>query len=64
MTEAEKKAHKKYLNKIRTTTKAQLNIMIDRNDFDIITNYCKNSGISKAELIVKACKEYINKYSV
>lgn len=64
MTEAEKKAHKKYLNKIRTTTKAQLNIMIDRNEFDIITNYCKNSGISKAELIVKACKEYIKNNTV
>lgn len=64
MTEAEKKAHKKYLNKIRTTTKAQLNVTIDRADYDHITEHCKNSGISKAELIVKACKEYINKHSV
>lgn len=64
MTEAEKKAHKKYLNKIRTTIKAQLNVTIDRADYDYITEHCKNSGISKAELIVKACKEYINKHSV
>ena len=64
MTESEKKAHKKYLNRIRTTTKAQLNVMIDRNDYDYITTYCKNSGISKAQLIIVACKEYIDKHSV
>ena len=64
MTESEKKAHKKYLNRVRTTTKAQLNVMIDRNDYDYITTYCKNIGMSKAQLIVAACKEYINKYSV
>ena len=28
-------------------------------DYDIIDNYCKNSGMSKAQLIVTACKEYI-----
>ena len=59
MTESEKKAHKKYLNRVRTTTKAQLNVMIDRNDYDYITTYCKNIGMSKAQLIVTACKEYI-----
>lgn len=64
MTESEKKAHKKYLNRVRTTTKAQLNVMIDRNDYDYITTYCKNIGMSKAQLIVAACKEYINKHSV
>lgn len=64
MTESEKKAHKKYLNRIRTTTKAQLNVMIDRNDYDYITTYCKNSGMSKAQLIVTACKEYIKNNAV
>ena len=64
MTESEKKAHKKYLNRIRTTTKAQLNVMIDRNDYDYITTYCKNIGISKAQLIVDACKEYIKNNAV
>ena len=33
-------------------------------DYDIIDNYCKNSGMSKAQLIVEACNEYINKHSV
>ena len=63
-TEAEKKAQKKYQNRIRTTTKAQLNCTIDRNDFDIISNYCNNSGMSKAQFIVAACKEYINNHSI
>ena len=64
MTESEKKAHKKYLNRVRTTTKAQLNVMIDRNDYDYITTYCKNIGMSKSQLIVAACKEYIKNNAV
>lgn len=63
-TESAKEAQKKYQNRIRTTTKAQLNCTIDRNNFDIITDYCNNSGMSKAQLIVEACKEYINNHSV
>ena len=42
--------------------KIQANIKPD--DYDIIDNYCKNIGMSKAQLIVTACKEYINKHSV
>ncbi len=57
--ESEKKAQKKYLNKIRTTTKAQLNCTIDRADFDLISVYCKESNTSKAQLIVQACKAWI-----
>lgn len=64
-TDAQKKADKRYRNKKLTDgTKKQINATLDINDYDIIDNYCKNSGMSKAQLIVAACKEYINKYSV
>ncbi len=55
-TEAEKKAQKKYQNKVRTTTKAQLNCTIDREDFNLISNYCSDNEISKASLVVNAIK--------
>lgn len=42
--------------------KIQANIKPD--DYKMIDDYCKNSGMSKAQLIVTACKEYINKHSV
>ena len=42
--------------------KIQANIKPD--DYKMIDDYCKNSGMSKAQLIVEACKEYINKHSV
>ena len=42
--------------------KIQANIKPD--DFRMIDDYCQNSGMSKAQLIVAACKEYINKHSV
>ena len=59
-TDAQKKADKKYRNKKLTDgTKKQINATLDINDYDIIDNYCKNSGMSKAQLIVTACKEYI-----
>ena len=59
-TDAQKKADKKYRNKKLTDgTKKQINATLDINDYDIIDNYCKNSGMSKAQLIVAACKEYI-----
>ena len=64
-TDAQKKADKRYRNKKLTDgTKKQINATLDINDYDIIDNYCKNSGMSKAQLIVTACKEYINKHSV
>ena len=37
--------------------KIQANIKPD--DYKMIDDYCKNSGMSKAQLIVAACKEYI-----
>ena len=59
-TDAQKKADKRYRNKKLTDgTKKQINATLDINDYDIIDNYCKNSGMSKAQLIVDACKEYI-----
>ena len=64
-TDAQKKADKRYRNKKLTDgTKKQINATLNINDYDIIDNYCKNSGMSKAQLIVEACKEYINKHSV
>ena len=64
-TDAQKKADKRYRNKKLTDgTKKQINATLDINDYDIIDSYCKNSGMSKAQLIVEACKEYINKHSV
>ena len=59
-TDAQKRADKKYRNrKLNDGTKKQINATLDINDYDIIDNYCKNSGMSKAQLIVAACKEYI-----
>ena len=59
-TDAQKKADKRYRNKKLTDgTKKQINATLNINDYDIIDNYCKNSGMSKAQLIVAACKEYI-----
>ena len=63
-TDAQKKADKRYRNKKLTDgTKKQINATLDINDYAMIDNYCTNSGMSKAQLIVAACKEYINKHS-
>ena len=64
-TDAQKKADKRYRNKKLTDgTKKQINATLNINDYDIIDNYCKNSGMSKAQLIVAACKEYIKNNAV
>ena len=64
-TDAQKEADRKYRKKKLTDgTKKQINATLDINDYAMIDNYCKNSGISKAELIVKACKEYIKNNAV
>ena len=64
-TDAQKKADKRYRNKKLTDgTKKQINATLDINDYDIIDTYCKNSGMSKAQLIVTACKEYIKNNAV
>ena len=64
-TDAQKKADKKYRNKkLNDGTKRQINATLNIDDYAMIDNYCKNIGMSKAQLIVAACKEYINKHGV
>lgn len=53
------KAHIKASNKYNKENYRKIQANIKPADFDIIDNYCKNSGMSKAELIVEACKMYI-----
>lgn len=61
---SQSKAHIKASNKYNKENYKKIQANIKPVDYDIIDSYCKNSGMSKAELIVRACKEYINKYSV
>ena len=56
-------AHIKASNKYNAKTYKQLKINIRPSDYDIIDNYCKDNNISKASLILNACKEYINNHS-
>ena len=58
------KAHIRASAKYNKDNYKKLQANIKPADYDIIDNYCKNSGMSKAQLIVEACKEYINKHSV
>ena len=58
------KAHIKASAKYNQLNYKKLQANIKPADYDIIDNYCKNSGMSKAQLIITACKEYINKHSV
>ena len=58
------KAHIRASAKYNKDNYKKLQANIKPADYDIIDDYCKNSGISKAQLIVEACKEYINKHSV
>lgn len=53
------KAHIKASNKYNKENYRKIQANIKPADFDIIDNYCKNNGMSKAELIVEACKMYI-----
>ncbi len=54
------KAHIKASSKYNKANYKQLNINIKPEDFDLIDAYCTSTGISKAQLIVKACKYCIN----
>ena len=38
----------------------QLKAFIKPNDYNLIDDYCKAKNVSKANLIVKACKYVIN----
>ena len=53
------KAHIKASAKYNKDNYKKIQANIKPDDYDIIDNYCKNSDMSKAQLIVVACKEYI-----
>ncbi len=52
-------ANRRYMEK----TYKKLQVMIKPDEYDIIDNYCNKSDISKARLIVEACKEYIDRHN-
>ena len=54
--EAQKKADKKYSEKVRYTKNRPLNVTVAVDDYNTIDEFCKNNGISKAQFIVKSCK--------
>ena len=58
------KAHIKASNKYNKDNYKKIQANIKPDEYTMIDNYCNNSGMSKAQLIVEACKEYINKHSV
>ncbi len=57
-------AHIKASNKYNKANYKKIQANIKPEDYNIIEDYCNKSGISKAQLIVTACKEYINKNSI
>lgn len=57
------KAHIKASNKYNKANYKQLKANIKPEDYAMIDDYCNKSGVSKAQLIVTACKEYIEKIS-
>lgn len=54
--EAQKKADKRYNDKIRYKKYTPLNLSVLSNDYDFINNFCKLIGLSKAQTIVNAVK--------
>lgn len=59
-TEAQKRADKKYrAKKKHDSTKKQLNVALNTDDFDMISNFCKNMEISKPSFITGACRYFI-----
>lgn len=61
---SQSKAHIKASNKYNKENYKKIQANIKPDEYAMINNYCNNSGMSKAQLIVEACKEYINKHSV
>ena len=57
-TEAQKRADKKYHEKTYKTFTVNAKIA----DYEKIEKYCNDKSISKAQLIIAACIEYINKH--
>ena len=58
------KAHIRASAKYNKDNYKKLQANIKPDDYNLIDNYCKNSGMSKAQLIVVACKEYIKNNAV
>ena len=58
------KAHIKASAKYNKDNYRKIQANIKPDDYDIIDDYSKNSGMSKAQLIVTACKEYIKNNAV
>lgn len=54
------KAHIKASNKYNKENYRKIQANIKPADFDVIEEFCKKNNISKAELIVRACKMYID----
>ena len=54
------KAHIKASNKYNQANYKKIQANIKPEDFDFIDAYCTSTGISKSQLIVKACKYCIN----
>ncbi len=57
--EAQKKADKKYNEKVRYTKNRPLNVTVAVDDYNVIDEFCKNNEISKAQFIIKSCKYII-----
>lgn len=58
------KAHIRASAKYNKDNYKKLQANIKPADYAMIDDYCKNSGMSKAQLIVAACKEYIKNNAV
>lgn len=53
------KAHIKASNKYNKENYSKIQANISKDDYNIIDTYCKQSNTSKAQLIVNACKLWI-----
>ena len=61
--DAQKKADKLYRSKkLSDGTKKQINATLNTDDYNMIDTYCKQSNTSKAQLIVQACKAWIESH--
>lgn len=59
-TEAQKRADKKYrAKKMHNSTKKQLNVALNVDDFNMIDDFCKSMEISKPSFIAGACRYVI-----
>ena len=58
------KAHIRASAKYNKDNYKKLQANIKPDDYQMIDDYCKDSGMSKAQLIVAACKEYIKNNAV